>query len=178
MRIVLRVMMALALAAAFAPALATTPAESAFARLQTLAGRWEGTFPDGRTHQVEYRTTAGGTVLVETWALAPGRESMTLYHLDGTRLLATHYCPQGTQPRLALLPASTAEALEFGFVDGTGLQDPERSHQRSMWLRFTADGFERGETYVGNADTGAEVDAPPRGEAIVYRRIAAPPATD
>ena len=55
---------------------------AAFERLKALQGHWEGQFEDGRKHTVEYRLSAGGTVLVETWQLAPGRESMTLYHLD------------------------------------------------------------------------------------------------
>ena len=52
--------------------LATTnvePAAVVFKRLTSLIGNWEGKWPDGRTHTVSYRLTAGGSVLVETWTL-------------------------------------------------------------------------------------------------------------
>ena len=44
-----------------------------------------------------------------------------MYHLDGDRLLATHYCPQGNQPRLKLMDDGDPKRLSFAFVDGTGM---------------------------------------------------------
>ena len=72
-----------------------TPGATGFERLQSLVGAWRGTWSDGRPVGLTYRLSAGGTVLVETWALSPTRESLTLYHMDNGALLATHYCPQG-----------------------------------------------------------------------------------
>lgn len=148
-------------------------AAAAFERLKTLQGDWEGEFADGRRHTVEYRLSAGGSVLVETWQLAPGRESMTLYHLDGDRLLATHYCPQQNQPRLALVPGDDASILSFEFVDGTGLDMPGKSHQHAFVTELRSDGsYTRSETYVENGSStqqaaSVEADAP-----IAYRRVA------
>jgi hypothetical protein len=56
-------------------------------------------------------------VLVESWEARGKPHSLTVYHRDGQRLIATHYCPQGNQPRLALGPGS----LRFSFLDATGL---------------------------------------------------------
>lgn len=154
---------------------APTPAAQAFERLKTLQGDWEGTFPDGRRHTVNYRLTAVGTVLVETWQLGPGRESMTLYHLDGERLLATHYCPQGNQPRLQWVPGPDPDVQRFDFVDGTGLDLPERSHQHAFVTRLGEGTYSRSETYVSNQGTAEErvkatanamTEAP-----IVYTRV-------
>ena len=50
-------------------------AAGAFKQLTSLVGNWEGKFPDGRSHGVSYRLTAGGSALVETWTL----------HLDANR---------------------------------------------------------------------------------------------
>src|SRR5262245_5708255 len=82
-------------------------APAVFEQRKTLVGEWQGATAEGRQLSVSYRLTAGGTVLVETWTLGPGRESMTLYHLDRDDLVATHYCPIGNQPSLRLkLPAA------------------------------------------------------------------------
>jgi hypothetical protein len=108
-------------------------------------------------------------VLVETWTLGPERESITIYHLDGDRLLATHYCPQGNAPRLAR-SAEHDGRVEFSFVDGTGLQPADGWHQQSFWIEARADGtFARAETYVQNGTTTSDGDA----ETVVYTRIAA-----
>ena len=156
-------------------------ARAAFERLKTLQGQWEGKFADGRRHTVEYRLSAGGSVLVETWQLAPGRESMTLYHLDGDRLLATHYCPQQNQPRLALVPVPGGDPsrLAFEFVDGTGLDVPGKSHQHAFVTVLRADGtYSRGETYVDNGATAEMMAAAKADEPVDYRRIAAPAQPD
>ncbi|MGH8500134.1 MAG: hypothetical protein ACRERV_15215, partial [Methylococcales bacterium] len=52
----------------------------AFKQLSGLVGDWSGKSASGREHKVNYRLSAGGSVLVETWSLSSGRESMTLYH--------------------------------------------------------------------------------------------------
>ena len=150
-------------------------AAAAFERLKALQGHWEGKFADGRRHTVEYRLSAGGTVLVETWQLAPGRESMTLYHLDGDRLLATHYCPQQNQPRLALAAGDDPTVLSFEFVDGTGLDVPGKSHQHAFVTALRPDGsYARSETYVDNGATAEMLAAAKADAPIDYRRIAAP----
>ena len=149
---------------------------AAFERLKALQGHWEGQFEDGRRHTVEYRLSAGGTVLVETWQLAPGRESMTLYHLDGDRLLATHYCPQGNQPRLAWVPGADALVLSFEFVDGTGLGAAGRSHQHAFVTVLREDGsYTRSETYVANGSTAEALAAAKADAPIEYARLPGAP---
>jgi hypothetical protein len=143
-----------------------------FKQLSELVGEWRGRFPDGREHRVSYRLTAAGSTLVETWALAPGRESMTLYHLDGDELLATHYCPQGNQPRLRLVPSKKAGRLSFVFKDGSNLAVPNRSHQHSMWIELGgAKKFTRSETYIENGTAPKSSVEAEEGEAVVYTRI-------
>ena len=39
--------------------------------------------------------------------------SLTLYRRDGETSVATHYCPNGDQPRLTLSPASATKVLRF-----------------------------------------------------------------
>ena len=150
-------------------------AADAFKQLTSLIGNWEGKFPDGRSHSVSYRLTAGGSVLVETWTLAPGRESMTLYHLDDNVLIATHYCPQGNQPRLQFVKGDEPNKLSFKFRDGTNLQVKNKSHQHAFWIRLLGNkSFERSETYIQNGSAPSAIEAISPGEAITYTRIDAP----
>ena len=147
----------------------------AFKQLTSLIGNWEGKFPDGRSHSVSYRLTAGGSVLVEIWTLAPGRESMTLYHLDDTVLIATHYCPQGNQPRLQFVKGDESNKLSFKFRDGTNLQVKNKSHQHAFWIRLLGNkSFERSETYIENGSAPSEITAISLGAAIKYTRIDTP----
>jgi len=148
-------------------------AANAFKRLSSLVGAWEGKFEDGRPHSVSYRLTAGGTVLVETWTLAPGRESMTLYHMDGETLVADHYCPQGNTPRLELTKGGGADKLSFVFRDGTNLQVKGKSHQHAFWIKLNGqNSFVRGETYVDNGSSSTEAANMSPGKAITYTRMA------
>lgn len=148
-------------------------ARAAFDRLSTLVGRWRGEFPDGRRHVITYRLTAGGTVLTETWTLSATRESMTVYAVDGDRLLATHYCPQGNQPRLAFAGVGEDGHYRFSFVDGTNLHRPGHDHLDRFGLSFDGpDRFVRAEHYVpdvGDDPEAGGVDAP-----VVYTRMSAP----
>lgn len=158
----------LALSASVAGA-ATTPAQQAFDELARLQGQWEST--SGRRHTVDFKLIANGTVLVETWTMSPTRTSMTVYAMDGMRLLATHFCPQGNQPRLRLAEKDADGRYQFRFLDGTNLQDPAGSHQHALRIEIdSADAFRRSETYVGNASVGEPVGD--EGEAVAYRRIA------
>jgi hypothetical protein len=142
-----------------------------FRQLGSLVGTWSGHFSSGSAYTVTFRYTAAQSVLVETWTLGSGRESMTLYALDGDRLLATHYCPQGNQPRLQYTGVDNTGRWQFRFRDGSNLHVKGRSHQQAFWMKLQADGtFERGETYVDN--DAASSDVAPDGEAVRYTRVA------
>jgi hypothetical protein len=127
-----------------------------FERLKALVGEWRGRTPGGRDIGVSYRLTAHSSALVETWDLGPGRESMTIYHMDGTELLASHFCPLGNQPRLALKRAS-ADRLDFEFRDGSNLDPATDAHQQSFWIEFQGpDAIVRSETYREGGDEESE----------------------
>jgi len=94
----------------------------AFEALKKLAGEWTGTGPDGKPGTIKFKTTAGGTVLVETMFPGTDHEMITVYHMDGPDLVMTHYCMMGNQPRLKAESAGEAKKIAFKSVGGTNMK--------------------------------------------------------
>ncbi len=137
-------------------------AEEAFATLKRLVGEWRGQRPDSGEIIVTYRLSARDSVLVETWNLGPGWESLTIYHMNGSELLATHFCPQGNQPRLRLWQVAGTR-LDFAILDATGVEAGQ-GVQHAFWIDMAADGtITRSETYVQGENSETET--------ITYSRI-------
>ena len=94
---------------------------AAFARLKTLVGEWEADTQMGKAH-LSYEVIAGGTALVEKETAEKMPAMLTVYHLDGERLLLTHYCMAGNQPRMQVRAFNPASGeVEFQFLDATNL---------------------------------------------------------
>jgi hypothetical protein len=99
-------------------------------------------------------------VLVESWEARGKPHSLTLYHRDGAALLATHYCPQGNQPRLALAGRDT-DGLHFAFRDATDLYPATESHQHDLWFDLSTPGRPvRSEVYRGKDGARAQERLP------------------
>lgn len=123
----------------------------AFATLKALAGTWRQIDSD-QPMTVRYALIANETAVTETWRSPSGRETMTLYTMDGPTLIATHYCAQGNQPTLALTPSG--RGLGFTARSITGL-DAGEAHLVRLTLAVGADGrLRHSETYVD--DRGEE----------------------
>ncbi len=113
---------------------------AAFERLKGLAGVWKVTKPEDKKATVRYEMTASGSALFEHYSdssMGAGNEMITMYYLDSGRLLLTHYCMAGNQPRMSLkrFDPATGE-LEFDFLDATGLKDESAGHMRRAQFRL------------------------------------------
>ena len=127
-------------------------AERQYAQIVALEGRWQVAETDAL--QIVFEKTARGHTMVERWETASGLHSITVYHLDGDRLIATHYCPQGNQPRLESR-AADGDRISFRFLDITGFDEGE-SHTQALEFRALDDGtIERTEVYIGPQGLGA-----------------------
>jgi hypothetical protein len=122
-------------------AIAQTPNEGSsatqgFEELKALAGRWEATTPMGKV-SVTYEVVSQGHAVVERQQMAAGHEMVTVYHLDGDRLVLTHYCDTGSQPRMqaAGLDPKT-NTIHFEFRDVTNLPSPDASHMHELVVGF------------------------------------------
>ncbi|MGH9503964.1 MAG: hypothetical protein ACRD20_14025 [Terriglobales bacterium] len=117
-------------------AFAQSEAQKSFAELKTLAGSWQGpvtTDPpqpemgNGTITQVMLHVTSRGNALEHEMKGAgkpddPMRydHPLTMFYLDGDRLLLTHYCDAGNRPRMAGKMSPDGKSVEFAFLDVAG----------------------------------------------------------
>jgi hypothetical protein len=109
-------------------ALGQTDAQRSFNELKSLTGSWEGKNSMGQSVQVSYRMTAGGSALMSE-ITGHGETMISMFNFDGpNRLLLTHYCTVGNQPRMLASPSIDGKIIAFNFVDATNLDSPEAGH--------------------------------------------------
>ena len=126
----------------FAAVAAERPAvdgAAAFSRLRSLAGEWVADTPMGKV-RTTYEVIAGGTAVVERERGEHMPEMMTVYHMDGKRLLLTHYCMAGNQPRMeAGSYDAGSDEIRFQFSGATNLAAPGAGHMHNATFRLTDD---------------------------------------
>jgi hypothetical protein len=110
------------------------PAE--FNQLKNLVGNWKGTqeTPEGtREVVVEYHLTSAGTALVEKIFPGTEHEMLSVYHGDGDKVVMTHYCAFGNQPRMKMAKTGDSKVIKFDFLDGSNSGD---SHMHQLTLKW------------------------------------------
>jgi hypothetical protein len=133
-------------------------ARKSFDLLKGMEGNWAGKNQQGQPIQVSFRSTSGGSALMSE-ILGRGPENMiTMFHMDGDRLLMTHYCGAGNQPRMKVV-SSDAKSVSFEFFDGTNIgpgdghmqhvtfTQPDADHQVEEWI-FVDHGKEMKEVFT------------------------------
>jgi hypothetical protein len=99
---------------------AQSDAQKAFEIMKTLAGSWEGSIMGLSTH-ITIRVTSSGNAIMHE-AIGPGRPDnpITMFYVDGDRLLLTHYCDSGNRPRMVGKISPDGKGVEFDFLDVAG----------------------------------------------------------
>jgi hypothetical protein len=111
-------------------------AQKSFDQLKALAGTWEATVTtdppmkdmgNGDTTQVSLRVTSRGNALVHEMGDLKRQDDptkfdhpVTMFYLDGDRLILTHYCDAGNRPRMAARVSPDGKTVEFDFLDIAG----------------------------------------------------------
>jgi hypothetical protein len=118
------------------------PARStpAFDQLKSLAGEWEGKGDTASSANVRitYQVVSNGTTVMEHLQPAHEPDMLTMYTLDGDRIVVTHYCSAGNQPTMQTAPlASATGKYEFTFTHLSGAKSPDEGHMQSLTLKVT-----------------------------------------
>ncbi len=138
--------------------MAQSDAHKSFDLLKGMEGNWAGKNNQGQPIEVTFRVTAGGSALMSE-IHGHGPENMiTMFHMDGDRLLMTHYCGAGNQPRMKVI-SSDAKSVSFEFFDGTNIgpgdghmqhvtfTQPDVDHHVEEWI-FLDHGKEMKEVFT------------------------------
>jgi len=141
--------------AALLPASPPPPPNAAWDKLKTLVGDWKGAYAgadesagegaDGMGEvRISYRLVSNGTTLMETMDSGHDTSMVTMYHVDGSRILATHYCAVGNQSRMAAAGLSPdGKTLAFRFVDASNVT-PDSEVMQGVVVTFDGpDRFEQ-----------------------------------
>ncbi|MGA8030357.1 MAG: hypothetical protein WB992_24705 [Bryobacteraceae bacterium] len=136
MRKLTRILIAATIALSAACALAQTDAERAFTAIKNMPGTWGGTSVEGPV-TVTFKVTSGGSAVMSEIL---GKEDMiSMFHMDNHRLLLTHYCAVGNQPRMQAAVSPNGKVITFTYVDATNLGTPDAAHMQQMILTVIDD---------------------------------------
>lgn len=123
---------------------AAAESKSVMEKLAELQGDWIMLDENGAETDMigsTFRLTAAGSALVEV--MAPGSpegyEMVNMYHADGHRVLMTHYCAAGNQPRMEVKTTDDENRLELKFESVTNLVSPDANHMRQAEYIFRGD---------------------------------------
>jgi hypothetical protein len=118
--------------------LAESDARKSFDLLKGMEGNWAGKDSQGQSLQVTFRMTAGGSALLSEIHAHGPEDMVTMFHMDGDRLLMTHYCGAGNQPRMKVISAD-AKSVSFEFLDGTNIGPNDGHMQHATFTQPDAD---------------------------------------
>jgi hypothetical protein len=133
----------IALSATFV--MAESDAHQSFAMLKGMEGNWAGKNQQGQPVQVTFQDTAGGSALMSEIHGHGPEDMITMFHMDNGRLIMTHYCGAGNQPRMKII-AADAKSVSFEFFDGTNIgpgdghmqrvtfSEPDSDHHTEEWI--------------------------------------------
>lgn len=135
----IRIAVITAIALTTAAALAQTDAQKAFATIKSMPGAWEGKGSEGQPLEVTFKVTAAGSAVMSE-IVAPHHDMVSMIHMDGqNRLLLTHYCSVGNQPRMQASVSPDGRTITFNYVDATNLSAPDAGHMQRMVLTLLDD---------------------------------------
>ena len=118
---------------------AQSSSQQSFNSIKALAGTWEGKNQMGDSVQVSYKLTASDSaVMSDIQTSKPGHDfdMITMFNMDGDRLLMTHYCSAGNQPRMQASASPDGKTITFDFVDATNLTASQPGHMQRVIFTF------------------------------------------
>lgn len=117
-------------------------AARAFELFRSLEGEWVVESTAGWVGEVRFEVVGAGSAVMSRSQIDPHGEQvmLTVVHPDGARLLLTHYCVAGNQPRMMADEWSEdGRRVVFRFLDGTGLASRDEGHMDAAEYRFVDD---------------------------------------
>ena len=104
------------------PAGAQSDAKKAFEKFKTLTGSWQGTVMDMSVNATIRLASSGTAILHEATGdgKRPPNHEISMFYVEGDRLLATHFCDGGNRVRWEGKMSPDGKTIEFSFLDVAG----------------------------------------------------------
>lgn len=101
---------------------AQSDAKKAFEKLKILSGSWQGTVMGISINFTIRAASSGTTILHEatTEGGGPPNHEITMFYVEGDRLLATHYCDAGNRSRMEGKITRDGKGVEFSLLELIG----------------------------------------------------------
>ena len=115
-----------------ATAFAAPDAQQSFDQIKKFSGSWEGKTSAGMPVQFSFRVTARGSAVMSEIMGMEDDNMISMFNLDGQRLLMTHYCSAGNQPRMTATSSADGKTIAFDFLDATNVAGPEAGHMQHV----------------------------------------------
>jgi len=142
-------------------AFAAPNAQDSFDQIKTLVGNWQGKGSDGSPVEVSFKVMGNGSSVVSEINSHKHSDNMvSVFHMDGDRLLITHYCGAGNQPRMQATTSPDGKTITFNFIDATNILPSQIGHMQKLivnigdsdhhsekWVLKTTDGKEMTENF-------------------------------
>jgi hypothetical protein len=106
----------------------------AFEKIKSMAGVWKSANSTSDYGTTSYEIIADGSVVLERVG-----GMLTAFHMDGDKLMATHYCEAKNQPRFVAVEGEDSNTIQFKYLDMTNskVEDP---HIHGARFVFNEDG--------------------------------------
>ena len=111
-----------------------------FETIKSLVGTWEGYKEDEKDKPValSYELSGGGSAVIEKIFKGTPKEMVTVYHHNGDKLMLTHYCMLGNQPRMGAAKSDSDKKINFRFIDGTNMNAKKDAHMHNLSLTLVS----------------------------------------
>lgn len=115
---------------------AGTKSETVFTQLTSLVGKWEAV-QDGVLVTETYTLTANGSALMAETKPGSDPAMITMFTVDGGRLIATHYCAARNQPQMETgIPDDLQKGVTFSLVRVTGMKTSDDWHNTGVTIKL------------------------------------------
>jgi hypothetical protein len=116
----------------------TVAANASFDKMKSLEGSWSGAMIEGGKDYpatARFKLVSDGSALMGWLGEGTPEEMVTVFHMDGSDLMATHYCGAHNQPRFTAVPGGNPNEIVFHFKDATNM-GPHDGHMQGVTFIF------------------------------------------
>ena len=117
-------------------AMPTMKPNAAFDEIKALAGTWDGQMPDGKSVKATYQVVSNGSCVMETLDPPDHGIMITMYRVEGGRLVMDHYCSMNNVPHMRGARSADGKEIDFAFINASNMASPKDVHMHGLKLAF------------------------------------------